>query len=273
MNVFISWSGEPVQDFALFLRNWLRHVVQAVKPFMSEQDIAKGSRNVVEMSKVLEGTEFGIVVVTRHNMQAPWMNFEAGTISRSVAGGRLVPFLLDVPKAEVVGPLAQFQAVDANEPAEILRLFQEINRCLAEPLEADVLQRSVAANLPALHEALRVYRDHAGTAGSAQARPEKDMLAEVLVIVRELHRTQATPHPDRVAPVRPVAALPGSALPGSTPPSVSWRQDLARLDSDLAGGRLSADEYGRLRAALLARLADELSDGTLDWRDDEGNEQ
>lgn len=262
MKVFISWSGDQVQDFALFLRNWLRHVVQALRPFMSEHDIGKGSRNVVEMSKELEATEFGIVVVTRHNMHAPWINFEAGTISRSVAGGRLVPLLLDVAKADVVGPLAQFQAVDASDPVEVLRLFEEVNRCLPSPLEPDVLHASVRSNLPALGQEIARYRRLADGAPQRDRRSDADMLAEVLLIVRELRRVQFAlpppPHPPELA--------------GPTPASVSWRQDLARLDTDLAAGRLSAPEYGRLRESLLARLAEELSGGTLDWRDDETDE-
>ncbi|GDY28562.1 TIR domain-containing protein [Gandjariella thermophila] len=70
MKVFISWPGAEARTFALFLRTWLRQVVQAVKPFMPDEDIAKGTRNMVELGRELEQTEFGIVVLTRQNLAA-----------------------------------------------------------------------------------------------------------------------------------------------------------------------------------------------------------
>lgn len=225
MKVFISWSGAGARDFALFLRGWVRQVVQAVQPFMSEQDIGKGTRNVLEMSQELETVQFGIVVVTRDNVAAPWINFEAGAISKSLGTGRLVPLLLDVGKSDVAGPLAQFQAVDANDHTDVERLFREINRWLEHPLEADVLVPAVRSKLPEFDSALRVYRESVATEGTGAVRRDRDMLEEILLLVRGLR---------------------------SAPP-MSWQDELRWLDEDFSNGRLTGVEYDRRRDELLTR--------------------
>lgn len=232
MRIFISWSGTAAEEFALFLRTWLRQVVQAVQPFMSEQDIGKGTRNSHEMSKVLDETRFGIVVLTRDNVAAPWINFEAGAISKSLGNSRLVPLLLDVAKSEVTGPLAQFQAVDANDHADMRRLFQEINKLLDQPLEAEVLGPAVDSRLPDFDAAVGRYRKNAAMRGTTRAlRTDRDVLDEVLMIVRGLRST--------VPPIETVDGL--------------GRQLLHPLEEAFADGLLSAQDYRRLRDQLLAQ--------------------
>ena len=61
MKVFISWSGERSKQVARALFEWIPCVIQAVKPWMSEQ-IAKGARWSPEIAKELEETRFGIVL-------------------------------------------------------------------------------------------------------------------------------------------------------------------------------------------------------------------
>jgi len=228
VKVFISWSGAPARDFALFLRTWLRQVVQALEPFMSEEDIAKGSRNIPEMSQELRNVSFGIVVVTRDTVLAPWVNFEAGAISKNLDTARLVPLLLDVAKTEVVGPLAQFQAVDANDHADVIRMFQEINKWLARPLEPDVLLPAVQSRLHQFDIAVDAYRARAAPQGMAAAvRADRDLLEEIVLILRGLRSTQVN------VPL-PVAPPPG------------WMAQLRWLDQNLASGQF---EHGGLQTA------------------------
>ena len=238
MRVFISWSGTGARDFALFLRGWIRQVVQAVQPFMSEQDIGKGTRNLLEMSQELEAVQFGIVVVTRDNVAAPWINFEAGAISKSLGTGRLVPLLLDVGKADVVGPLAQFQAVDANDHTDVERLFREINRWLEHPLDADVLLPAVRSRLPEFDDAVAAFRASAQTRGPTTAqRTDREVLDDILVLVRGLLRSAPQPTEETFNPQAPTTS--------------NWTEVLSWLDENLKDGRLTAADYQRLRAELL----------------------
>jgi hypothetical protein len=76
------------------LRGWLPSVLQAVKPWVSAHDIAKGERGYAEIAQSLEKCSFGILCVTAENQQKPWLNFEAGALSKQVDSSRVAPLLL-----------------------------------------------------------------------------------------------------------------------------------------------------------------------------------
>jgi hypothetical protein len=131
MRIFISWSGELSQTVAMSLRNWLKNVIQVVEPYVSSEDIEKGSRWFVEIGKHLEEAQVGIVCLTRENMHKPWVLFESGAISQSIERSRVTPLLIDLSPADLSGPLAQFQATTITEP-EMLRLVKGIGAQLTD---------------------------------------------------------------------------------------------------------------------------------------------
>lgn len=68
-----------------------------------------GVRPLGEMARELEDADFGILCVTAANQEAPWLNFEAGALSKHVAESRVTAFLTDMEPGEVKQPLGQFQ--------------------------------------------------------------------------------------------------------------------------------------------------------------------
>ena len=50
-NVFISWSGDRSERVAAALHEWLPMVVGTAAPWMSKEDIEKGSRPLDELGK------------------------------------------------------------------------------------------------------------------------------------------------------------------------------------------------------------------------------
>ncbi|WP_410979506.1 toll/interleukin-1 receptor domain-containing protein [Bacillus cereus] len=127
MKVFLSWSGNESKQLAKIFKEWLPNVLQYVEPYMSEQDIDMGERWGNNIADNLENSVFGLVFVTPSNIKEPWINFEAGALSKTI-DARVIPILY---KAEVTildkGPLRQFQSAKNLEEASILSLIQSIN--------------------------------------------------------------------------------------------------------------------------------------------------
>ena len=80
MKVLISWSGELSHRVALELRKQLPLFIQAVEPWVSSEDIAKGELWHTELAKELEDGSVGILCITRENVGSPWVNYEAGDL-------------------------------------------------------------------------------------------------------------------------------------------------------------------------------------------------
>ncbi|HYO23671.1 MAG TPA: hypothetical protein VEQ85_01855, partial [Lacipirellulaceae bacterium] len=80
-------------------------------PYVSSEDIDKGARWSTDIAKELEAAQYGMICITKENVTAPWINFEAGALSKSLDKSSVTPFLLDIKRSEVQGPLLQFQSV------------------------------------------------------------------------------------------------------------------------------------------------------------------
>jgi hypothetical protein len=135
--VFISWSGPRSRAAAQALRKWLKTVLQATNPWMSERDIDKGTVGVSEILKALEGSRIGIICLTPENLDQQWLNFEAGALLKTPnAESRVCTYLLaGLEQAQVKYPLAMFQSTKAEkEPTR--QLIRDINEQL-EPGSLD----------------------------------------------------------------------------------------------------------------------------------------
>jgi hypothetical protein len=141
MKVFISWSGPLSHKIALILREWLPSVIQTVEPFLSTEDIEKGSRWFGELTRELQTTEFGIACLTTENLTAPWILFEAGALSKAIDSSRVCTLLIGLSPSDVQGPLAQFQATLPNRD-DMHKLVKSMNSALAEKgLDVTLLDR------------------------------------------------------------------------------------------------------------------------------------
>jgi len=121
MKVFISWSGSLSMKVALVLQKWMPRVIQSVEPYVSSENIDKGSRWSLDIAKELQGSVYGILCVTKDNYKAPWLNFEAGALSKELDLSRVCPFLYNIKSSELKGPLLQFQAT-VFEKEDVYRL-------------------------------------------------------------------------------------------------------------------------------------------------------
>lgn len=136
MKVFLSWSGDLSLKVACAFRDWLPSVLQSVKPYVLSEDLDKGSRWSTDIAKELEASSVGILCITRDNIDAPWINFEAGALSKTVDKARVAPFLVNIKRSEVNGPLLQFQSV-IYEREDVGKLLSTINSALPAPEQLD----------------------------------------------------------------------------------------------------------------------------------------
>jgi hypothetical protein len=188
MKVFISWSGDVSKRVADALREWLPKVVQRVEPWMSSADIAAGARWDSNIAAQLDETAFGILCLTRDNVGAPWINFEAGSLAKSIQESevRVVPFIIGMNPSDIPpGPLVQFQAILPTEDG-ILRLMQSINE-LGGSLSPEMLKETVEHWWPDLQQQLDEIQRDAGVTAKPQ-RNQVEMLAELLELTRGLQR-------------------------------------------------------------------------------------
>lgn len=130
MKIFISWSGNKSKLIAESLREWLEQVIQSTEPWISTS-IGKGKKWSKEISDKLEESKVGIICLTRENLNAPWILFEAGAISKS-SDSYVCTFLTDISSpTEITGPLSSFQHTKFQKD-EILKLLKTINSRIKE---------------------------------------------------------------------------------------------------------------------------------------------
>jgi hypothetical protein len=191
MKVFLSWSGDRSKAMAEFLQNWLPDVIQAVEPWISSRNIPQGSRPLPGIADELAGCNFGIICVTPENRRSEWVNFEAGALSKAYDEAVVVPLLLGIDKAQVTGPLSQFQMTVSTEKGEVAKLVSDMNERLGNSsLIPDRLTRSFSQNWPSLNGEFRriLSLDVPGKVHGDDRRSADDLLNEVLLLTRQQER-------------------------------------------------------------------------------------
>lgn len=197
MKIFISWSGATSRQVAVALSNWLPKVIQGVHPFVSAKDIDKGTNWTYELTKELNDTNFGIICLAPDNLVSPWLNYEAGAITKSV-DSRVAPVLFHVTKEDVQPPMSQLQMTEiALEEFELL--MASVNKAAGSPLSGEQVKESVSVWWPSLQEAIgeiEVPEKAPGISSgplvpSEPVKPTADMaeiLNDVLGLVRQFDR-------------------------------------------------------------------------------------
>lgn len=156
MKIFISWSGTLSKKVAVALKEWIPNVLQFTEPYVSSEDIDKGSRWSIDIAKELVDSSFGILCVTKDNYKAPWLNFEAGALSKKMDSSRVCPFLFNVKRSEIDGPLLQFQVTNYHKD-DVLKLMTTINNsCIEQNLTEERLNKTFNLWWPNLEESLKI---------------------------------------------------------------------------------------------------------------------
>lgn len=232
MKVFLSWSGELSHKVAIIFRDWLPSVIQSIVPYVSSEDIDKGARWSTDIAKELENSTFGILCVTKENVHAPWLTFEAGALSKTMEKAAVSPFLFDIKRSEVSGPILQFQST-IFEREDIKKLMSSLNKaCGTETLSDDRLEKAFSVWYPTLEDQLNTLlktvpaspqQDDANTIDSSG-----EILEEILDLTRNNQKLLRNPDGEFVKEVESIKSM--------------LEKLTKRMDSDLEPRRLRRDK-------------------------------
>lgn len=211
MKVFISWSQDLSHQVAVALRDWLPSVIQSLEPYVSSEDIDKGTRWSTDIAKELEDSSYGILCITKENIDAPWLNFEAGALSKSVDRSRVSPFLFGVKRSEVQGPILQFQST-VFEREDFRKLIHSLNNAGEEPaLDEARVDDIFEVWWPQIEEKLnkiklpesKKQKDSSSDSGNQNSSSE--IMEEMLELLRRQHRMLSSP--DELLPPRYIEGI------------------------------------------------------------------
>jgi len=203
---------------------------------MSDSDLDKGSRWATEISGQLEQAQIGIICLTPDNIDKPWINFEAGSLSKQLEHSRVCPYLLGLSPSDLTFPLAQFHATIANKH-ETLKMLQSINKMMGKhSLSEQSLDSSFAMWWPKFEEDLHRVTQYSEDI-PAPPRTTENMLEEILNAVR----AQSRWHTDVIKILEGIQGSPQSAS-----------SFFSRFSSHLTGNkiRLPKEDWWKLAEIL-----------------------
>jgi TIR domain len=150
VEVFISWSGEPSKRAAVLLKELLESIMQNTKVWLSTDSIGSGEVWIAELKEALSEINFGIAMLSRANINSPFLLFEAGSLSKKTEG-RLVPVLCDLRPIDVKGPFQHFQQRFPNQDD----IWIHINSLAELTLEDERLKKAFDKWWPDFDEGFR----------------------------------------------------------------------------------------------------------------------
>jgi hypothetical protein len=185
MKVFLSWSGQRSKLVAELLNDWLRCVLQAVRPWISSRDIDRGALWFSQISEQLCETGIGIVCLTSENKNRPWILFEAGALAKGLTSSRVCTFLIDLTPTDIEDPLAQFNHTFPTKDS-MAALVRTLNASLQEnTLDDRVLENVFETYWPQFEQQFRAALAQSPSAPAVE-RTDDSILKEILTNTRKL---------------------------------------------------------------------------------------
>lgn len=132
MDVFLSWSTERSKKLANIFNEWICNVLPTIETYISTEQIGPGERWSANIGKGLETNFMGIFFMVEENIDSPWLNFEAGAISKNIEDSKVIPLLHNLKPEQINGPIAQFQAKLIDEKIDILAIVKQINNGITD---------------------------------------------------------------------------------------------------------------------------------------------
>ena len=143
------------------------------------EHVAAGAFWHNELLTALKSARIGVLCLTAGNVESKWIHFEAGAIANSFGSPNACPYLLNVDRSQLQGPLQHLQCVNADEQGTF-RLVREINASLsAGRLEQDLLHASFSAHWPALSGTLNVIAEEERILSETRLPPDDGKVTRI----------------------------------------------------------------------------------------------
>jgi hypothetical protein len=189
--VFVSWSRPTSHQVAEAFKKWLPEALPDTKPWLSSEDVSKGTPWFSGIAAQLARSRACVICVTPENVGSPWLYYEAGAIAHAMQGSLICPFLLGVKPSELSGtPLGQYH-ITTFDKEDTWRLIRALNAKLAVPHDEKILQSAFDSLWPEFQEALAQVPTVATTSNRPEAPGEPDLSAEACHVLIE---TAKDPH-------------------------------------------------------------------------------
>lgn len=190
MKVFISWSGKKSHKVALVFHEWLPLIIESIVPYVSSEDINKGARWSTGIATELEESNYGILCVTKESIDAPWLSFEAGALSKTIDKSHVSPFLFDIKRSEINNnPILQFQSTIFKKE-DLKKLVQSLNNARSDTAMSDNRLNTVFEKFyPDLADKLNELKELPNTDLKQDKTKESLYSSKILEEILELTRT------------------------------------------------------------------------------------
>lgn len=183
MEIFLSWSGDRSKALATALKEWIHKFFPKLEPWVSASNLQAGDRWSLEIARKLEESNFGIICITPENINAPWLLFEAGALSKKLFEGRVIPLLLDLDVKDISAPLNQFQMLKA-EKDDFKEILITLNSTQTNNLSNENLEILFDSYWPSLEE--KIKNIPAANEIEKPPRPQDEVLEDLVLAVKSL---------------------------------------------------------------------------------------
>jgi len=187
MKIFISWSDKPSDDIAKLLESFLKICIPNLDIFCSKSKLRKGKQWFTEIQAGLENSDFGILCLTESNTNNPWINFEAGALSKFADHAHICPILFgfNQDNLDSRSPFNNYMCTKFNE--DDMRKLIETIRETQSVHQKETIEIYFQQFFPAFKKKVDVIISKSKL--PQKEKTQKELLHELLYIARNINRS------------------------------------------------------------------------------------
>lgn len=199
MDVFLSWSKRPSQQYAEVFHKYLPLTLQHVQTFMSSHSIENGELGTPRIFDTLSETGIGVLFMTPNNISEEWLNFEAGALFKGQQTNRVMPLIFDGDKKLLSGPIGSLQACEFNRD-NVLDIIKTINNHSGEDKkEESFVERSFELTWPQIEEEIGKVSNESTYSEEELEIDSMDLkFQQILEMLNEINDTQKAANRSRI---------------------------------------------------------------------------